>query len=98
MYWDLNEVIGIVEPHYKGTEPIKQVIIEPNFIKTKWPAGYVPLTLGKYTWQSDKITGTIPKSYDIATRTTSKTKSPSKQMNIGEAEEILCNLVNHNFV
>ncbi len=89
LYWDMNEVIGIVEPYYKGTEPIRQVIVEPNFIKSKWPVGYVPLTLGKYTWQSDEITGTIPKSYDITTRTTSKTKTPLKQMNGDEAENIL---------
>lgn len=91
LYWDKNEVVGITQADYKGTKNLKTVTVKPNFTKAKWPIGYIPLTLGKYTWNSDTKSGAIPESSDVSTRSSSKTISSPKLMTVNEAWEILNN-------
>ncbi|MEG6511357.1 hypothetical protein V6C32_05495 [Desulforamulus ruminis] len=89
LYWDLHEVIGVVEPIYKGEKPIDYVIIEPNFTKGKWPQGYIPISFGTYTWKAETTHGLIPDIYDTSIRRSRSTLHPTKIMSLAEAQKIL---------
>lgn len=90
LYWDLEEVIGVVESKYKGNKPLDYVIQEPNFSNSKWPEGYYPPNFGTYTWNAETPNGALPGAYETSVKDEyNLSRKPSRLMSSAEAENIL---------